>query len=379
MTLAVRAVPPQGREFSPFLELPYRLHKNLPHWVPPLRDDVKLMFDHKKNPFFEHAEVEQWVAERTNGGAPRVVGRIAAVVNKAHNDFHHDKVGFWGFFESEDDPEVARLLFDTAERWLAKRGMDTMRGPANFSTNDDCGLLVKGFDKPPYLLMPHNPPYYEKLVEGAGFVKAKDLLAYLHTPPTTNDFMNRAADRVARRTGVKTRPFDLKHFDREVNLVRDIYNSAWDKNWGFVPMTDHEITHMAKQLKPVVIPEIIRFAEIDGKVVAFGLALPNVNLVLKKLGGNLTLPGIIQLLFGAKKLKEVRLLTLGVLEGHRGLGIDQVIYRDSIAAAMRLGITGAEYSWMLEDNPAILRPIERMGAVLYKTYRIYDRPVRATA
>jgi GNAT superfamily N-acetyltransferase len=184
---------------------------------------------------------------------------------------------------------------------------------------------------------------------------------------------------VARRTGVRTRPFDLKHFDREVNLVRDIYNSAWDKNWGFVPMTDHEITHMAKQLKPVVIPEIIRFAEIDGKVVAFGLALPNVNLVFKKLGGNLTLPGIVQLLFGAKKLKEVRLLTLGVLEGHRGLGIDQVLYRDSIAAAMRLGITSAEYSWMLEDNPAILRPLERMGAVLYKTYRIYDRPVRATA
>jgi len=205
MTLAVRAVPPQGREFSPFLELPYRLHQNLPNWVPPLRDDVKLMFDHKKNPFFEHAEVEQWVAEKDG----RVVGRIAAVVNRAHNDFHHDKVGFWGFFESEDDPEVAKLLFDTAERWLAQRGMDTMRGPANFSTNDDCGLLVKGFDKPPYLLMPHNPPYYEKLVEGGGFVKAKDLLAYSHVPPTTNEFMNRAADRVARRTGVK--PQFLSH------------------------------------------------------------------------------------------------------------------------------------------------------------------------
>lgn len=375
MTPSVRAVPPRGREFSPFLELPYRLHKSLPNWVPPLRDDVKLMFDHKKNPFFEHAEVEQWVAEK-NG---QVVGRIAAITNRAHNEFHKDKVGFWGFWESENEPVTAKALFDTAESWLAKRGMDTMRGPVNFSTNDDCGLLVKGFDRPPYLLMPHNPPYYEALVEGAGFAKAKDLLAYLHTPPVTNEFMNRAADRVIRRTGVTTRPFDLKHFEREVNLVRDIYNSAWDKNWGFIPMTDHEITHMAKQLKPVVVPEIIRFAEIDGKPVAFGLALPNVNLILAKLGGNLSLPGIVQLLLGAKKLKQVRLLTLGVLEGHRGLGIDQVIYRDSIAAAMRMGITAAEYSWMLEDNPAILRPIERMGAVLYKTYRIYDRPVRAQA
>ena len=373
MTLSVRAVPPQGREFSPFLELPYRLHQNLPNWVPPLRDDVKLMFDRKKNPFFEHAEVEQWVAEKDGA----VVGRIAAITNRAHNEFHGDKVGFWGFWECENDAETARALFDTAERWLAARGMDTMRGPVNFSTNDDCGLLVTGFDRPPYLLMPHNPPYYEALALGAGFVKAKDLLAFLHTPPTVNEFMDRAADRVVRRTGVRTRPFDLKHFDREVNLVRDIYNSAWEKNWGFIPMTDHEITHMAKQLKPVVVPEIIRFAMIGDKTVAFGLALPNVNLVLAKLGGNLTLPGILQLLFGAKKLKQVRLLTLGVLEGHRGLGIDQVLYRDSIAAAMKLGITQAEYSWMLEDNPAILRPLERMGAVHDKTYRIYDRPVRA--
>jgi hypothetical protein len=375
MTLSVRAVPSQGREFAPFLELPYRLHRHLPHWVPPLRDDVKLMFDHKKNPFFEHAEVEQWVAERDG----QVSGRIAAITNRAHNDFHGDKVGFWGFWECEDNADTAKALFDTAERWLAQRGMDTMRGPVNFSTNDDCGLLIMGFHRPPYLLMPHNPPYYEALVEGAGFVKVKDLLAYLHTPPVTNEFMNRAADRIVRRTGVRTRPFDPKHFDREVNLVRDIYNSAWEKNWGFIPMTDHEITHMAKQLKPVLVPEIIRFAEIGGLPVAFGLALPNVNRILAKLGGNLTLPGIVQLLFGAKKIKEVRLLTLGVLEGHRGLGIDNVIYRDSIAAAMRMGITAAEYSWMLEDNPAILRPLERMGAVHDKTYRIYDRPVRAQA
>src|SRR5262245_6377218 len=221
MTLSVRAVPPQGREFKPFLELPYRLHRALPHWVPPLRDDVKLMFDRKKNPFFEHAEVEQWVAERDG----RVAGRIAACVNRAHNDFHQDRVGFWGFFECEDDTEAAGALFDTAERWLAERGMDTMRGPANFSTNDDCGLLVTGFERPPYLLMPHNPPYYERLVDGAGFRKTKDLLAFFHKPPITNEFMDKMADRVIRRSGVRTRPFDLKHFDREVNLVRDIYNS----------------------------------------------------------------------------------------------------------------------------------------------------------
>jgi hypothetical protein len=373
MTLSVRTVPPQGKGFSPFLELPYRLHKNLANWVPPLRDDVKLMFDRKKNPFFEHAEVEQWVAERDGV----VVGRIAAITNRAHNEFHGDKMGFWGFWECEDNAETAKLLFATAEAWLKARGMDTMRGPVNFSTNDDCGLLVKGFHRPPYILMPHNPPYYEALVEGAGFVKSKDLLAFYHQSPVTNDFMNKMADRVVRRSNVRTRPFDLKHFDREVNLIRDLYNSAWEKNWGFIPMTDHEITHMAKQLKPVVIPEIIRFAMIGDETVAFGLALPNVNRILVKLGGNLTLPGIVQLLLTAKKLKEVRLLTLGVREGHRGLGIDNLLYRDSIAAAMKLGITAAEYSWMLEDNPAILRPLERMGSVHDKTYRIYDRPVRA--
>jgi hypothetical protein len=378
MSLSVRAIPTRGRDFVPFLELPYRLHRDLPNWVPPLRADVRALFDCEKNPFFEHAEVEAWVAERAGEDAPRVVGRIAAIVNRAHNEFHGDRVGFWGFFECEDDAETAKRLFDTADRWLAERGLDTSRGPMNFSTNDDCGLLITGFHRPPFLLMPHNPPYYQKLVESAGYRKEKDLLAVHHAPPRVNELMDRAANRVIKRTGVRTRPFDLKHFEREIGLVREIYNSAWEKNWGFVPMTDHEITHMAKQLKPVVIPELIRFAMIGEETVGFGLSLPNVNLILAKLGGRLTPLGIVRLLWGAPRLKEVRVLTLGIREGHRRLGLDTVLYRDMLAAAERLRLTGAEYSWMLEDNPAILRPLERMGAVHDKTYRVYDRPVEAS-
>jgi len=371
MSLALRVVPTRGREFRPFLELPYRLHQDRAYWVPPLRDDVRALFDTTKNPFFDHAEVEATVAERDG----RVVGRIAAIVNRAHNEFHEDRVGFWGFFECEDDPEAAAALFDAADRWLAARGMDVSRGPMNFSTNDDCGLLIDGFHRPPYLLMPDNPPHYEKLVERAGYRKAKDLWAVSHYPPGVNELMDKAANRVMKRTGVVTRPFNLKRYDHEVALIRDIYNAAWEKNWGFVPMTDREIEHMAKQLKPVVIPSIIRFAEIGNETVGFGLALPNINLILKDLGGNLTPWGIVRLLWGAPRLKEVRVLTLGIREGHRGLGLDTVLYRDMLAAGVKLGLTGAEYSWMLEDNPAILRPLERMGAVHDKTYRVYDRPI----
>lgn len=377
--LSVRPVALSGREFEAFLELPYRLHRRLPNWIPPLRSDVRGMFDRRKNPFFEHAEVEAWLAERPDGGGRmRVVGRVAAIENRAHNEFHGDRVGFFGFFECENDPEAASALFEAAERWVAGRGLDRLRGPMNFSTNDDCGLLIAGFHRPPAVLMPHNPPYYEDLVEGAGFRKVKDLYALIHFPER-RDFMVRAVERLKRRHNVRTRPIDLSRFGAEVALIRSLYNSVWERNWGFIPMTAHEIEHMAKQLKPVVYPPFVRFAELDGEPVAFGLALPDLNKALAHLDGRIGPWGALKLLWHMPRWDGARVLTLGVQEGHRGSGLDALIMHDLLLAGEQRRTRYAEYSWLLEDNVAIIRPLERMGAVRDKVYRIYDRPVSSPA
>ena len=378
MKLNVRPIASHGRDFNRFVELPYRLHQNLEHWVPPLRPDVKLMFDREKNPFFEHSEVQAFLAERPEGSGSRVVGRIAAIENSAHNDFHDDRVGFFGFFECEEDPEAAAALFDAASDWLGARDLDTMRGPANFSTNDDCGLLIHGFHRPAALMMPYNPPYYEKLVEGVGFAKARDLVAFYLAATEIPERLNRAADLVKRRSKVTTRPLNMKKYSQEIDLVREIYNTAWEKNWGFVPLTEHEVDHLAKQLKPVVDANLIRFAEVDNEPIAFVLALPDMNLVLRHLGGRLGPIELAKLLWYSRKIDMLRVFTLGIKPGFRSSGIDALLYRDIFQYGYARGIFRGEFSWVLEDNLAMCRPLERMGAKMDRTYRLYDRPIQKT-
>lgn len=244
-----------------------------------MRRDVALLLDRRRNPFFEHAEAEYFVAEREG----RVVGRIAAIANRLHNETHLDRVGFFGFFECEPDQAVADALFTAAAEWLRPRGFDTMRGPASFSVNDECGLLVDGFDTPPTLMMPHNPHYYVELVERAGFAGVKNLLAYQGGDRTFRRYepvparLERAVEIMRQRMGITLRPLDMKDFANEVERIKVIYNAAWEKNWGFVPMTDHEIEHLAEQFRQVAVPDIIPFAEKDGQVVGFGLGLPAIR------------------------------------------------------------------------------------------------------
>jgi hypothetical protein len=375
----VRPIADKGSDFRRFLEFPYRLHRDLENWIPVLRQDVEKLFDRDKNPFFEHADLQAFVAERPEGGRNRIVGRIVAIENTAHNEFHEDRVGFFGFFDCEEDPAAATALFDAASGWLAGRRLDTMRGPANFSSNDDLGLLVRGFHRPPAVLMPYNPPYYEKLIEDAGFSKAKDLLAFYHQSHEIPEKLNLAANRVEKRVGAKTRGLDMSRFEQEVETVRELYNVAWEKNWGFVPMTRHEIDHMAKDLKPVVAPELVRFVEIDGKPVGFTLALPDLNQVLAHLGGNMGPWEILKFLWYRRKVDGVRVLTLGLIPEYRSMGLDVLMYRDLFRCSLDRGIWHGEFSWVLEDNIAMCRPLERMGATVDRVYRLYDRSVPLTA
>lgn len=355
-----------------FISFPYRLHRHDPLWVAPLRRDVATMLSRTKNPFFQHAEAEYFTAER---GA-QVVGRIAAIHNRAHNAFHGDAVGFFGFFECVDDPAVAHRLFDAAAQWLRQRGLTVMRGPASFSTNDECGLLVWGFDTPPTILNPHNPEYYVRLVEGAGFTKAKDLLQFQTTNPAVPERLLRAGQLIAHRQRIRLRGLDMKRFDEEVERIKRVYNQGWEKNWGFVPMTDAEIDHLAKQLKPVVVPDLVVFAERDGDLIGFGAALPDLNVALKTNPSGRLLPcGLFKILWASRKITRARILLLGVLPAYRKSGADALMYHWIWEKGRARGYTWGEAGWILEDNTAMINAAVRLGFVHYKTLRFYDRPL----
>ncbi len=334
------------------------------------------LLDRRANPFFDHADAEYFLAERDAG----MVGRIAAVSNRLHNEVHGDRVGFFGFFESVRDYAVAGALVTAAGAWLRVRGHDVMRGPASFSTNDECGLLVWGFDTPPTLMMPHNPPWYAELVEGAGFAKAKDLLVYQggdeagSVPP---ERIARAVDLVTRRLGVTVRPLDLRHFGQEVDRIKRLYNLCWERNWGFVPMTDREIDHLAAQFKPVVIPDLAPIVEKDGEPIGFALALSDLNAVLRHNRHGYLLPVLPRLLWQLKreKLRRARILLLGLVPEWRGRGLDAVLYHWIWRRAGVHGMPWGEAGWILEDNAAMNAGLVKMGFVHYKTLRMYDKPI----
>src|SRR5690606_5052883 len=272
-------------DLNRFIRFPWRIYANDPVWVPPLLSDLKTVLDRRRHPFHQHADVEYFLARRGD----EVVGRIAAIVNHRHNEFHEERTGFFGFFECIDDADVAGALLETAEAWLRERGMERVYGPESFSTNEESGLglLVDGFDKPPVIMMAHTPPYYPKLVEGAGYVKAKDLLAYWLDDQRPPERLVRGVERLRQAERVKLRTLNLKDFAGEVARIKDIYNSAWERNWGFVPMTDAEFDHLARQLRPVVNPRLCAIAEVDGEPVGFALALPELNHALKHVDGRL--------------------------------------------------------------------------------------------
>jgi GNAT superfamily N-acetyltransferase len=361
------------RERREFIELPYRLYRRDPHWVPPLRRDVAALLDPDRHPFHRHAEVRLFVA-RSHG---RVVGRIAAVKNDLHLEHHGDGAGFFGMFETERDPDVAGALLIAAADWLTARGLRVMRGPASLSLNEECGLLVHGFDSPPAVMMPYNPPWYAELLEREGFTKAKDLLAYWLGTDSVPNRLARASEMLAKRHRIAIRPLRMKDFWNEVARVHKLYNAAWERNWGFVPMTEDEFHHLARQMKAVVDPNLVAFAEVDDELAGFAMALPDLNRALRYMDGRLLPFGWAKALWHSRRIDTLRVLTLGVLDRYRRTGAAEMLYLYLLRTGPRRGITKGEFSWILEDNWAMRTALEKLGASVYKTYRLYDRPLNA--
>ncbi|HEX6135289.1 MAG TPA: hypothetical protein VFZ24_15070 [Longimicrobiales bacterium] len=377
MSGAIEVRPVSGRaDLERFLKLPWRIYAGDPLWVPPLLSDVRAALDPARHPFYEHAEVALFLARRGRD----VLGRIAAIVNRAHNEFHADRLGFFGLFECIDDQGVADALLRTAEHWLVERGMTAVQGPMNLSTNEEVcspGVLIEGRHRPPAVLMGHNPPYYAELITRAGYVKAKDLIAYWLESETTPARLRRVYDRLLRDGRVRLRSLDMRRFDEEVATVRDIYNSAWERNWGFVPMTGAELDYMARHLKPIAEPKLCAFAEVDGAPVGFALGLPDFNVALKHANGRLFPFGIVKVLWYRRKIAHARTITLGLKPGYRGRGLDGLLIAHLFLEAKKIGIWKSECSWILEDNWDMRRGLERIGAVPDKTYRLYEKPLAA--
>ncbi|MFQ6092627.1 MAG: GNAT family N-acetyltransferase [bacterium] len=355
-----------------FITFPWTVYKNDPYWVPPLISTHKDLFNPDRNPFYRHARVELFLARRDR----MVVGRIASIVNDNHNSFHKDRVGFFGFFESLQDFGTAGGLLSAARDWLRAQGMDTMRGPMNFSTNEECGLLIDGFDSSPVFMMPYNPKYYVDFMDRFGLKKGRDLLAYFLTqenvPP---DELQATLEKIKRRAGIRIRRLNMGDFEEEIRRVKEVYNSAWSRNWGFVPMTDEEIAHMARQLKKIIDPDLVLFAEIDGRPIGFSLALPDLNQALKRINGRLFPLGLFKLLWYSKKIDGVRVLTMGVIPEYQNKGIAAMFGVESFKVGVPKGYVWGEMSWVLEDNTLMRRALERMGAKIYKKYRIYEMAV----
>lgn len=358
-----------------FIDLPYRLHRDDPVWVPPLRRDMKAMLDRQANPFFEHGDAAFFLAERDG----RVAGRIAAISNRLHNETHHDRVGFFGFFECEDDQAVADALFAAAADWLRARGFDTMRGPASYSVWDEFGLVVWGHDKPATLMMGQNPAYYVPLVERAGFVKAKDLLCYEGGEPTAEfaTRIERGVELVRKRFGLTTRTLDPSRMREELETVKEILQAGWEKNWGAIPITDREIAHIADQLQAVIVPEMVPFILKDGRPIAFAWAMPDLYDALRRNRSGAFLPGLLRVLWGVKMktISRTRILLLGTRPEWRGKGLDAFLMHEIWKHGYARGQRWGEAGWILEDNAGMNAAITKLGWTHYKTYRVYDRPV----
>lgn len=356
-------------ERKAFIQFPYKHYQNDEHWIPPLLMDQKTLLDANKNPFYNDAEIALFLAEK-NGS---IAGRIAAIHNKRFNEYNNTKVGFFGFFESIDDQSVANLLFKVAGDWLKERGLKEFIGPTNPGMMDEVGLLVEGFEYDPSLLMPYNKPYYEKLIIGAGLKPEMDFLAFRVTKETVDlDRINRADKIVRKRVpNIKIRPVDLKKFDREITIIKEIFNKAWADNWGFSPVSQEEFEHIGKDLKTIADVDIAHIVEKDGKPIAFSVALPDFNQALKHTNGRLLPLGLIKLLYYSRKITQIRTALMGVLPEYQGRGIDALMHREAIINGLKKGYTSSELSWVLKNNLDMVRTAEKIGGSVEKVYRMY--------
>jgi len=356
-------------DINKFIKMMWDIYRGDEHWVPPLLMDRKMLMDTRKNPFYKHADTEFFLAEQ-NG---KVVGRIAAIINHTHNEFHNEKIGHFGFYECINDKEVSKQLFDTVKKYFKSKGISKMLGPMNPSTNDECGLLVDGFDSPPMVLMTYNPKYYINLFESEGLTKAKDLYAYfLHKDKVYSDKLQRVAKLVQEKEQITFRSLNMKDFNNEVSRIKQMYNDAWERNWGFVPMNDAEFDYLAKQLKSIVDPDLVVMAEKNSKPIGFALSLPDINIPLKYNKSGALLPGIFHLLTKKKKINQVRIITLGVIKEFQRGGTASVLFLETANRSIAKGYYQGEASWILEDNVMMNRSAEMLNSVRYKTYRVYE-------
>lgn len=359
------------KELEDFIQFPYRLYAPYPMWVPPLLVQQKRLLSRNANPFYRHAEVEHFLAYKSN----KVSGRVSAIIDHNHNKFHEENTGFFGFFECIDCRDTAHELLRTAESYLKERNIDTVRGPVNLSTNNECGLLIDGFELPPVVMMTYNPHYYMDFFENGPYKKAMDIYAYIMSREDVDDRIEKLIDYVSIPQGYTFRTIRKKHLRHEISLIKDIYNSAWEKNWGFVPLQDDEFDFLADDLKHIIDEELVFIVEKGNETVGFSLALPDINQILVKMKGRLLPLGFLKLMKGMKKIDTIRVITMGVKKEHRKTGISAMFYLKTIENGLRKGYTRAECSWVLENNRAMNRDLRLLGAHRYKTYRIYEKKI----
>lgn len=372
MEPAITVHPSRGRrDRREFLALPLRLHGRDPCWVAPLHGEMKEKLDPARHPFYAIGEVEFFLARRGH----EVVGRVAALVNEAHNNFHNEKAAGFGLIEFCRDAETAAALIRAAAAWAREKGMTVLRGPFNFSTNEECGTLIEGFDTPPAVMMPYNPEWYPELLEAAGLRKARELLAYHVDRSAGYGRMKRLFERLAGRDSITIRPIRKNRIEEEIALVRTIYNDAWDKNWGFVPMSEDEFLWQARKLKPVLEPTVALIAEMDGRAAGFSLSLPDLNKALIHCRGRLFPFGFIRFLLHRRKIDGCRVITMGVRKEFRGLGIEAMMIHKTVENGYELGYQWAELSWILEDNLPMRRILEKMKATISKRYAIWEAAI----
>jgi GNAT superfamily N-acetyltransferase len=354
-----------------FIRYPFAKYRDDPHWVPPLLISEREQFDPKKNPFYEHARVNLFLAER--GG--EVVGRVAAIDDDNHNQTPGDNLVFFGFFEAEDG-EAAKVRLARVEEWGWGRGRSAVRGPANPSLNHSAGLLIDAFDSDPFVMMPYNPPEYLRYVEQIGYRKVKDLYAWLFEREWEVKKIGRLAERVCKRhKDLVIRPVDMKRWDEELERLRDLYNRSWERNWGFVRYTETEFDHLAKEFKLILDPELVALAEMDGELAGVTVVLPDANQVFKRMRGRLLPFGIFHFLNRKRIIDQLRLPILGVAPEHRNKGFELAMIYELYERAIAKGYKRCECSWTLEDNRAMNHIIEAGGAQHYKTYRIYQKEI----
>ena len=359
------------REKKQFLEYPWELYRHDPNFIPPLRQNQKQMVGYARSPFYQTAEAQTFLAYRDGA----VAGRIAAILNHAHNDFQKEKRGFFGFFECVDDPAVAHGLFDAVRDWFAAREITALRGPTNPSLNHECGLLIQGFDTPPTFMMTYNPPYYAGLLESYGFRKSQDLFAFGGTIDMLGGLDKKLAfiaEEASQRFKIRVRPLDKSRFRAEIEMFLHLYNQSLSNTWGFVPISKAEIRHMSADLKHLILPELALVAEVDGEPIGALFGLPDYNPRIREIDGRLFPFGIFKLLNRRRGFRRFRVISANVLPEYQMWGVGLVLMRGLVQPVLASGLQEAEFSWVLESNHLSRSGLEKGGARLEKVYRLYD-------